>query len=223
MHWKFDIDQRSLLRASDDLSVKSAKIAFPDKYPIKVDFYRGTTLVDGKQVPAAFLFTGKLKAVVKPTNQQQSLPLAAAEVPVTDAETVEMVLSLATTQMAQFVKDFGERPCVLELLALDSSGAEVASWTVSCDVSRRYVGTDDVAVDLPDFRATQAEAEAGANNTKWMTPLRVWDAIRKWALDYFKWDNLQDKPLTFPPSPHIHTDPLDLKQALKEAGVELLD
>ena len=48
MHWKFDIDQRSLLRASDDLSVKSAKIAFPDKYPIKVDFYRGTTLVGGK-------------------------------------------------------------------------------------------------------------------------------------------------------------------------------
>lgn len=222
MHWKFDIDQRSLLRASDDLSVKSAKIAFPDKYPIKVDFYRGTTLVAGKQVPTAFSFTGKLKAVVKPTNQQQSLPLAATEVLVTSANSAELVLSLATTQMAEFVKDFGERPCALELLVLNSAGSEIASWTVSCDVSRRYTGTDDAAVDLPDFRATQAEAEAGTNNTKWMTPLRVWQAIRKWAEDNFKWGNLQDKPLTFPPSAHIHTDPLDIKQALEAAGIELM-
>lgn len=214
MHWKFDIDQRSLLRASDDLSVKSAKIAFPDKYPIKVDFYRGA---------AAFSFTGKLKIVVKPTNQQQSLPLAAAEVDVSGASTAELVLSLATTQMAQFVKDFGERPAAMELLALDSIGAEIASWTISCDVSRRYTGTDDVAIDLPDFRATQAEAEAGTNNTKWMTPLRTWQAIRQWATDFFKWENLQNKPDTFPPSPHIHTDPLDIKQALAAAGIELMD
>lgn len=177
MHWKFDIDQRSLSRASDDLSVKSAKVAFPDKYPIKVDFYRGA---------GAFSFTGKLKIVVKPTNQQQSLPLAAVEVDISGASTAELVLSLATTQMAQFVKDFGERPASMELLMLNSSGAEIASWTISCDVSRRYTGTDDVAIDLPDFRATQAEAEAGSNNTKWMTPLRTWDAIRKWAVDNFK-------------------------------------
>jgi len=186
MHWKFDIDQRSLLRASDDLSVKSAKIAFPDKYPIKIDFYRGTTLVDGKPVPAAFLLTGKLKVVVKPTNKQQSLPLAAAEVVLSGASTADLVLSLATTPMAQFVKDFGERPAAMELLVLGPSSTEIASWTISCDVSRRYTGTDDVAVDLPDFRATQAEAEAGTNNTKWMTPLRTWDAIRKWAVDNFK-------------------------------------
>lgn len=214
MHWKFDIDQRSLSRASDDLSVKSAKIAFPDKYPIRVDFYRGA---------GAFSFTGKLKIVVKPTNQQQSLPLAASEVDVSGASTAELVLSLATTQMAQFVKDFGERPAAMELLALDSIGAEIASWTISCDVSRRYTGTDDVAIDLPDFRATQAEAEAGTNNTKWMTPLRVWQAIRQWATDFFKWENLQNKPDTFPPSPHTHTDLLDIKQALAAAGIELMD
>lgn len=214
MHWKFDIDQRSLSRASDDLSVKSAKIAFPDKYPIKVDFYRGA---------AAFSFTGKLKVVVKPTNQQQSLPLAAAETDVLEGRSTELVLSLATTQMAQFVKDFGERPAAMELLALDSIGAEIASWTISCDVSRRYTGTDDVAIDLPDFRATQAEAEAGTDNAKWMTPLRVWQATRQWATDFFKWENLQKKPDTFPPSPHIHTDPLDIKQALAASGIELMD
>jgi hypothetical protein len=168
MHWKFDIDQRSLLKAVDDSNVKSAKLAFPDKYPIRVDFYRGA---------GAFSFTGQIKAVVKPTNQQQSLPLAASEVAVTNSDTAELVLSLATTPMSQFVKDFGQRPCALELLVLNSAGAEIASWTVNCEVSRRYTGTNDVAVDLPDFRATQAEAEAGVNNTKWMTPLRTRQAL----------------------------------------------
>jgi hypothetical protein len=177
MHWKFDIDQRSLLKAVDDSNVKSAKLAFPDKYPIKVDFYKGTALFGGLAIPEQFSFTGKLKAVVKPTNQQQSPPLAASEVAVTNANTAELVLSLATTPMSQFVKDFGQRPCALELLVLDSTGAEVASWTVNCEVSRRYTGTNDVAVDLPDFRATQAEAEAGVNNTKWMTPLRTRQAL----------------------------------------------
>jgi hypothetical protein len=196
MHWKFDIDQRSLLRASDDL-----------------DFYRGAAL---------YAFTGSLKATVKPTNQQQGFALAAVEAAISGDSTVETVLSLATTQMAAFVKDFGERPSALELLVLDDGGAEIASWTISCDVSRRYTGTNDAAVDLPDYRATQFEAEAGVDNTKWMTPLRVWQAIRKWADDFFKWENLQNKPATFPPSPHIHTDPEDIRQALSAAGIELM-
>ena len=177
MHWKFDIDQRSLLKAADDSNVKSAKLAFPDKYPIKVDFYRGTAVFGGLPTPLPVSFTGKLKAVVKPINQQRSFALAASEVVVENANTSELLLSLATNQMAEFVKDFGQRPCALELLVLSSAGAEIASWTVNCEVSRRYTGTNDVAVDLPDFRATQAEAEAGVNNTKWMTPLRTRQAL----------------------------------------------
>jgi|LauGreDrversion4_2_1035121.scaffolds.fasta_scaffold452481_1 hypothetical protein len=177
MHWKFDIDRRSLVQDIDDLFVKSAKLAFPDKYPLKADFYRGE---------APFQFSGKLKVTIKPTNCQIGGALASNEVFVANASTTSLVLNLATTAMRDFVKDFGERPAALELLVLDNAGIEIASWTVGCDVSRRYTGTGDAAVDLPDFRATQAEAEAGTNNTKWMTPLRTWDAIRKWAVDNFK-------------------------------------
>lgn len=168
MHWKFDIDQRSLVKATDGASVKSAKLSFPDKYPIKVDFIRG---------PDSYVFTGSLKATLKPTNQQQSGALAVMSVPIAAASTVEGVLNLSTLPMQKFVKDFGERPASLEIVAFNSAGLEIASWTVGCDISRRYTDTGDVAVDIPSLKATKAEAEAGTNNEKWMTPLRVRQAL----------------------------------------------
>ena len=169
MHWKFDIDQRSLLRAFDNLSVKSAKLAFPDKYPIKIDFYRGAT---------PFLFSGKLRATVKATNRQQSPALAVMEVVVSTSATSEGVLNLSTTAMQKFVKDFGERPAALEMAVLNTAGAEIASWVVNCEVSRRFTDTGYVAIYIPDSKATKAEAEAGSNNDKWMTPLRVRQALQ---------------------------------------------
>lgn len=168
MHLKFDIDQRSLVKAVDGSSVKSAKIAYPDKYPLKVDFFRGAE---------AFSFTGQFKATLKPVNQQQSNALAALVVPVVAASSVEGVLNLATQPLKNFVPDFGQRPVALELLALNATGAEIASWTINCEVSRRYTGVDDVAEDLPDMKATKLEAEVGTNNTKWMTPLRTRQAL----------------------------------------------
>jgi hypothetical protein len=215
MHWKFDIDQRSLEKFSLDntaSSVKAVKLAFPDKYKIQVDFFRSKSV---------FSFTGTLKATVKPINQQTGLALATTSVPVT-GDSVSFVLDMGTTQMLDFVQKFGERPAALELLVIDADGYEIASWTVNADLSRRYTGVNDVAYDLPDLKATFQDAELGTSNTKWMTPLRTWDAIRKWATDFFKWGNLQEKPLTFPPSPHIHTEVIDIQQALSKAGIEVI-
>lgn len=129
MHWKFDIDQRSLVKAVDGSSVKSAKIAYPDKYPIRVDFYNGAT---------PFVLTGALKATLKPINQQINEPLAFTEVPVTSSSSALLIVNLGTDNMEKFVKKFGERPLVLELLVSDISGVEVSSWPVTCDISNRY-------------------------------------------------------------------------------------
>lgn len=168
MHLKFDIDQRSLVKAVDGSSVKSAKIAYPDKYPLKIDFYRGEQ---------AFSFTGQLKATVKPVNQQLSSALAVMVAPISASSSVEGILDLATVPLKTFVRDFGQRPVALELLVLNANGAEIASWTVNCEISRRYTGTEDVAEDLPDMKATKLEAEEGTNNSKWMTPLRTRQAL----------------------------------------------
>lgn len=58
----------------------------------------------------------------------------------------------------------------------------------------------------PNFLATQAEAEAGSDNTKWMSPLRVAQAIEELGGGggVSSWNDLTDKPSTFPPSTHTH-------------------
>ena len=58
------------------------------------------------------------------------------------------------------------------------------------------------ASETSDFKATQAEAEAGLDNAKWMTPLRTAEAIA--ALTATDWDSVSDKPSTFSPSAHSH-------------------
>ncbi len=54
--------------------------------------------------------------------------------------------------------------------------------------------------------ATQAEAEAGTANGKWMSPLRVAQAIAAWvsANVSLAWEAISGKPDTFPPSEHSH-------------------
>lgn len=53
-----------------------------------------------------------------------------------------------------------------------------------------------------DFKATQAQAEAGSDNATWMTPLRTKQAIAELAAT--DWDSVSGKPSTFPSSPHQH-------------------
>lgn len=83
--------------------------------------------------------------------------------------------------------------------------------TIFNDVIR---GDEGAPADLPlfytsetsNFLATQAEAEAGSDNTKWMSPLRVAQAIEELSGGggVSSWNDLTDKPSTFPPSTHTH-------------------
>jgi hypothetical protein len=89
-------------------------------------------------------------------------------------------------------------------------------------------GDEGEPADLPifytsstsDFLATQAEAEAGTNNEKWMSPLRVAQAIEELGGGgggVSSWNDLTDKPATFPPETHTH--PLsDLTQSSATTG-----
>jgi hypothetical protein len=146
------------------------------------------------------------------------------------------------------------------------SGSSVGSSltlpiTIFNDVIR---GDEGAPADLPifytsetsDFLATQAEAEAGGDNTKWMSPLRTAQAIAELASSsshthplsdltqssasagqvptwsgtawvpqtpssgggggVSSWNDLTDKPATFPPETHTHTiaDTTGLQTAL---------
>lgn len=60
------------------------------------------------------------------------------------------------------------------------------------------------ATTNPDLKATQTEAELGESNIKWMSPLRVYQAIAAWIASNLSWSNLNGKPSSFPPSSHGH-------------------
>lgn len=67
----------------------------------------------------------------------------------------------------------------LEILITSASGAlYLPSETVPLFVNNAYIDpAADPAVANPDLKATQAEAEAGADNVHWMSPLRTAQAI----------------------------------------------
>jgi hypothetical protein len=64
-------------------------------------------------------------------------------------------------------------------------------------------GDEGTPAAIPDGKASQAEAEAGTDNTKWMTPLRTAQAIAELAPPP-TWDSVLNKPATFPATAHTH-------------------
>jgi hypothetical protein len=66
------------------------------------------------------------------------------------------------------------------------------------------LGDEATPAALPDGKATQAEATAGTDNAKWMTPLRTAQAIAQLAPPP-TWASVLNKPTEFPPSSHTHT------------------
>lgn len=88
------------------------------------------------------------------------------------------------------------------------SSSKTLPATIHNDVIR---GDEGTPVAIPSLKANQTEAEAGADNTKWMTPLRTAQAIAALGSGgggggVSSWNDLTDKPSTFPPSTHDHDD-----------------
>ena len=73
-------------------------------------------------------------------------------------------------------------------------------------------GDEGTPAAIPDGKATQAQAEAGTDNAKWMTPLRTAQAIQ--ALAATDWDSISGKPAEFPPEPHTADKITDFASAV---------
>jgi hypothetical protein len=96
-----------------------------------------------------------------------------------------------------------------------ASGSNISSSltlpvVINNDVIR---GDEGEPADVPlfytsatsDLKATQAEAAAGNDNIKWMSPLRTFQAIASWITDNLSWSTLAGKPSTFPPEAHTQS------------------
>ena len=104
-------------------------------------------------------------------------------------------LNLNTTALAAAFSASATEPETLAAMAeiewttpTTISSSKTLGVTIANDVIRGDEGTPAEAplfyiASTEDFRATQADAEAGADNAKWMTPLRTAQAITELAAD----------------------------------------
>ena len=85
-----------------------------------------------------------------------------------------------------------------------ATGEATRTATLPVEIQNSVIiGTEATPIAMPDGKATQAQAEAGTDNSAWMTPLRTAQAILRLAAT--SWESITGKPTTFAPSAHTHT------------------
>ena len=83
-------------------------------------------------------------------------------------------------------------------------GTALRTATLQVELQNSVItGDEGTPAAIPDGKSTQAEATAGTDNDKWMTPLRTAQAIAELAPPP-TWDSVTGKPATFPATAHTH-------------------
>jgi hypothetical protein len=222
-----DIDTREFLqsptfpRAITTLSLKRR-----DTDLIELQFLRDRTLLE---LPT----DTSIRLGVKPANNYTAEFLATGTFSKSGSGTATIYLldlNLNTVPLnSVFEAATPEPESLAAMLEIEwASGSNISSSltlpiVIANDVIR---GDEGEPVELPlfyitptnDLQATQSEAESGTDNTKWMSPLRTAQAIAALTEDgVSSWNDLTDKPSTFPPATHTH--PLsDLTQSSATTG-----
>lgn len=139
--------------------------------------------------PTGTTFTTALKATYADAN---FLALAASGV--LDLNTIPLEAAFAASPAV-----------VAALLEVKWTATGEATRTATLPVEIQnsvIIGTEATPLAMPDGKATQAQAEAGTDNSAWMTPLRTAQAILRLAAT--SWGSITGKPTDFPASPHTH-------------------
>ena len=158
-----------------------------DKMPIEIVFVEKSAIVP---TPAGTTFSTGLKTAFA------------------DAEFLAIsdstgLLDLYTTGVEALFAD--DPATVSALLEVKTSrpGEETRTSTLAVDLENSVIlGDESTPSTVPSLKATEAEATAGTDNEKWMTPLRTAQAIA--ALAASDWPSISGKPELFPPSAHSH-------------------
>lgn len=168
MEWELDIDTRKLVDASSKRSVNKIPLSFEDKYPVKVSVFKSGD---------PYVFSGSIVVILKAASRPHSQELAYSNFPVSSESEASGILDLYTAELDSHLPLGGEVPLSLEITVL-SGATEISSLTVPAPTSRRmYTPGSPGPTSAIESLATQPEAEAGVLNRKWMSPLRVKQAI----------------------------------------------
>jgi hypothetical protein len=190
---KLFLDQKArrfVKSAASNVALQTLVLKRRDQVPIEVIFVENGVAV------SPVLGTQTTVALKTSFSDANFLALAAPGSTILDLNTVPVE--------AAFSSDPASIAAFLEIRWTAPSQA-LRTATLQVEVQNSVIlGDEATPAALPDGKATQAEAEAGTDNTKWMTPLRTAQAIAELAPPP-TWDSVLNKPAAFPPSAHTHT------------------
>ena len=182
-----DITSRRFVKsAASSAALPALTLKRRDSLALEIQFVqRGAAVA----TPVGTTFTTALKATYADAN---FLALAASGV--LDLNTIPLEAAFASS------------PAVVSALLevkWTATGQATRTATLPVEVQNSVIlGTEATPVAMPDGKATQAQAEAGTDNSSWMTPLRTAQAILRLAAT--SWESITGKPTTFAPSAHTH-------------------
>jgi hypothetical protein len=190
---KLFLDQKArrfIKSAASNVALQTLVLKRRDQVPIEVIFVENGVAIDP---PAGTQSTVALKTSFSDAN---FLALAAPGQTILDLNTLPVE--------AAFSSDPASISAFLEIRWTAPSQA-LRTATLQVEIQNSVIlGDEATPAALPDGKATQAEAEAGTDNQKWMTPLRTAQAIAELAPPP-TWESVTGKPTEFPPSAHTHT------------------
>jgi hypothetical protein len=181
--------RRFIKSAASNVALQTLVLKRRDQVPIEVVFVENGVAIDP---PAGTQTTVALKSSFSDSN---FLALAAPGQTILDLNTVPVEAAFSSAPASI--------PAFLEIRWTAPTQA-LRTATLQVEVQNSVIlGDEQTPAALPDGKSTQAEAEAGTDNDKWMTPLRTAQAIE--ALAATDWDSISGKPTEFPPEAHTHT------------------
>ena len=182
-----DITSRRFVKsAASSAALPALTLKRRDSLALEIVFVqRGAAIA----TPVGTTFTTALKA-----NYADANFLALAAAGVLDLNTIPLESAFAAS------------PAVVSALLevkWTATGEATRTATLPVEVQNSVIlGTEATPLAMPDGKATQAQAEAGTDNSAWMTPLRTAQAILRLAAT--SWGSITGKPTDFPASPHTH-------------------
>ena len=149
--------------------VSQVPLAYPDKYPVTVSLVKSGT---------PHILTGSAVFVLKTASRPQSPALAFSEIAFT-AGIASGFFNLNTNELNLVLAPSGPTQLTLDV-SIVAGVTEVSSLTVSAPTTRRYYIKDSPGPTTSiSALASVEEAKQGTDNTRWMSPLRVSQAINE--------------------------------------------
>jgi hypothetical protein len=168
MKFFIDLSKKQLIKsAASNVAHERLVLKRRDSLAIEVVFVSRNAVAT---MPAGTTTTVALKRTFADSN---FLALASGEPPTLNLNTVPLEASFSSNPATV--------PALLEI-RWSVPGETTRTATLQAEIQNSVIlGTEQTPEAIPDGKATQAEAEAGTDNTKWMTPLRTAQAIAELA------------------------------------------